>query len=183
MKSIKFLSVALLGAVLFGSCSSKEYYLEQAYSQQTIKIASIESQVINLNAGNGLRDNEGVIIAYNVNKVPAFSAARSNGKLHLWGQVNKLANSEWEETGKSYYPIFESSGISIPEGDDDGLVISLIDSEGTVYAKESNKTQGVFQYYGETKYMEVLGLRLENTNSFTAINVAVEAVLIKCKYD
>ena len=182
MKSIKLLSVALLGAVLFGSCSSKEYYLEPAYSQQTIKIASSETKVAYLSVGNGLTEDDGILIAYNVNKAPAFSTARNNGNLNLFDKAYTMANEYWKSMGKSYFPTL-TDDISIPEGDDDGLVISLIDNQGTVYAKENNKTQGVFEYHGETKFMEGLGIRLENTNSFAAINVAVEAVLIKCKYE
>ncbi|MBR5957567.1 MAG: hypothetical protein IKZ99_04315 [Salinivirgaceae bacterium] len=183
MRRIKLLSVALLGVVLFGGCSSKEHYLEQACKQQIIKISSLESQVINLGLPNGLRDDEGIIIAYNVNKEPAFSSARDNGRLNLWNQSSILANKYWENNGKEYYPVINVSDISIPAGDDDGLVISLFDGEGNVYAKECNKTQGIFGFQGKSQFAAGLGIRLENTNSFAAINVAVEAVFIKCKYE
>ncbi|MBO7477199.1 MAG: hypothetical protein J6U04_04615 [Salinivirgaceae bacterium] len=180
-RKVIFSLVCLCGAILFGSCSSKEYYLEHTYAQQVIKIPSSGFQTVNLNVGEGLKEDEGIMISYNVNKDPAFSTAKSNGDLNLWAQTKKLAEEEWNAMGKEYYPVIKASSISVPSGDDNGLVISLIDGEGKVYAKESNKTQGVFSYYGETKFLAGLGLRLENTNSFAAINVAVEVVAIKYK--
>ena len=88
MRSLKLLSVALFGIVLLSSCSSTEYRVNQSFQQQVVRIASLESQNIKIHISKNSSSIERIYVAYNVNKEPAFSNARSNGHLNLWAQLS-----------------------------------------------------------------------------------------------
>ena len=182
LKSLKLLSVALFGIILVGSCSSTEYRVNQSFQQQVVRIASLESQNIKIHISKNSSSIERIYVAYNVNKEPAFSNARSNGHLNLWAQLSIMCDKE-KNRCPSCLPILFSSDISIPEGDDDGLVISLCDYEGNVLVQKINQKQGVFEYNKEDgKYIDDIIINLKNTSSFAPINVAIEVADLQRSY-